>query len=126
MQTFRTSAVLASVVVFSACAATRMYQMPVTNPEGTTLFPALASAAQGMGLTAYMNPDSVTVALADGGQLIWRTEEQGFHLWAVLVSKDIPPDQVEGKFKEAKDLADRIWAQAVALRASSGVAPAPQ
>ncbi|MBX7098760.1 MAG: hypothetical protein K1X89_13720 [Myxococcaceae bacterium] len=107
---------LAAAVLLGGCVGAR-YNLPITGPAAQRAFPGVAAAAQQQGLQAYLNdPSRLQVSLPDGTDLYWLTQPNGVVTLDILIPRETPDAEREGRISKAKTTADQLWAQALAER----------
>lgn len=112
-------------LLIAGCAGMKFYSLPLTPEEGQLLVPALISTSESMGLRSFRGASGAVTELEDGTSLSWQTSanKRDFIL-VVDLPGDVPPEQREARWHEAKVRADQIWQLATESRQQSSVGAA--
>jgi hypothetical protein len=123
MSSFASRLAVCSVVglaVAAGCALSESrYPLPVSPAEAPSTFGPIAQCAKnaGMDSTVSDKKDSIQVFTKGAATIVFRISEgQFFEEISILSDTDMPEADRQAKIKEAKPVADQIWACADAAR----------
>jgi hypothetical protein len=107
---------MALSLVFLGCGASfKSYRLPISAYSAPGTFPAIVKVASSQGLEVARFDTAVHVRLDEATWAYYTIEINEYNLVIQVDSDKVPEPEQAAHFEKAKQKADQIWAQALAL-----------